>query len=501
MESCRQLLIYIPLCFYFITRLERNKHKQNKFTFHYASTLSSGNCSSYWSKQLIYIPLCFYFIRRVIYLDVRWPIIYIPLCFYFINKAALYKDRSCPFTFHYASTLSMMRPDLVWTDTHLHSTMLLLYRNRTDRKGSADFIYIPLCFYFISFITSLPSRALQIYIPLCFYFIVYSRKSRVPFYLIYIPLCFYFIAPSMQGILHSTLIYIPLCFYFIGNQAPCNAEQEIIYIPLCFYFIHTRIMWNYTLRHIYIPLCFYFIGDGPCKTGTCSSYLHSTMLLLYRDTPVMIARRAATFTFHYASTLSAKRTGWGLWFYIYIPLCFYFICRRQRLSDRNVQFTFHYASTLSNRTAGACWTCREFTFHYASTLSYLPYLAQGLNLRIYIPLCFYFIELSEVFCPAMRIIYIPLCFYFIWFFLPDIMTILSHLHSTMLLLYRSQSSSSCPDCAYLHSTMLLLYRDAAARDMLMMSIYIPLCFYFIPSPFSPSTFFNTVILFVYPLSA
>ena len=122
--------------------------------------------------------------------------------------------------------------------------------------------------------------------------------------------------------------------------------MSAIYIPLCFYFILRKAHHNFNLRN-----------------------LHSTMLLLY---PVWesVGRRKASFTFHYASTLSSiaaiarflhssftfhyastlsdrriwkrqKSTG------IYIPLCFYFIGKTVQKAQRYCIFTFHYASTLS----------------------------------------------------------------------------------------------------------------------------------------------------------
>ena len=62
----------------------------------------------------------------------------------------------------------------------------------------------------------------------------------------------------------------------------------------------------------------------------------------------MIARRAATFTFHYASTLSdAVNIVEFIKLIIYIPLCFYFILQALWWSRVQMEFTFHYASTLS----------------------------------------------------------------------------------------------------------------------------------------------------------
>ena len=140
----------------------------------------------------IYIPLCFYFIGFPSVVPMSRGKIYIPLCFYFIweiyqnqmgqtnlhsTMLLLYLISSastvalCPFTFHYASTLSKVLCTSMTRTSHLHSTMLLLYRSSIRQLGIrhlhlhstmlllyrwrnggskiAKCIYIPLCFYFI----------------------------------------------------------------------------------------------------------------------------------------------------------------------------------------------------------------------------------------------------------------------------------------------------------------------------------------------------------------
>ena len=191
-------------------------------------------------------------------------------------------------------------------------------------------------------------------------------------------------------------------------------------------------------------------------------YLHSTMLLLYRVwwnwlTTVWIeftfhyastlSSRAYTatkylskFTFHYASTLSkvrnmrtlrfidlhstmlllylsADRTGRCVW-WIYIPLCFYFINRRgHRRWITNIIYIPLCFYFIGAYRGGVRDFCSEFTFHYASTLSaadlknliwlknlhstmLLLYRASPQHMLhhisiIYIPLCFYFIEKGQ----------------------------------------------------------------------------------------------------------
>ena len=173
----RKINIYIPLCFYFIVDVITAFNWLNLFTFHYASTLSRlepfqlGILDDLHSTmlllypvaepkpfqyELIYIPLCFYFIVLCAashtlhiwftfhYASTLSPSgmiarisslsIYIPLCFYFISAMPGMLDlAAASFTFHYASTLSSDRHFRIAAFLDLHSTMLLLYRNRRNR--------------------------------------------------------------------------------------------------------------------------------------------------------------------------------------------------------------------------------------------------------------------------------------------------------------------------------------------------------------------------------
>ena len=140
--------------------------------------------------------------------------------------------------------------------------------------------------------------------------------------------------------------------------------------------------------------------------------LHSIMLLLYRK------------GFSILSYL----------YMIYIPLCFYFIGKRQ---------------------------------HWHDTV-----------LHIYIPLCFYFINRYETWNLIISNIYIPLCFYFIFSCTTlNAVSMKSTFHYASTLsdmgrfVYRLKN--------YLHSIMLLLYRGSGRGNSPDCSIYIPLCFYFI----------------------
>ena len=320
-----QHIIYIPLCFYFITKLlVGNSASLTLFTFHYASTLSNVLCTSialisaftfhyastlsktqaleapasapftfHYASTLsyllfcrshclgfIYIPLCFYFIDELNRFRTLLNLIYIPLCFYFIYKA--FRNGGIFF--------------------YLHSTMLLLYRRREQSMEWTITIYIPLCFYFISRSAFICFSIASIYIPLCFYFIAMIQMGAFWLLAIYIPLCFYFIwyrgmvRQKAMTYLHSTMLLL----YPVTVSS--GSDLFLIYIPLCFYFISAKLQFMSTVS----LFTFHYASTLSCIIGQircCIQYLHSTMLLLYRHSP----------------------DPWGSLGPIYIPLCFYFI--------------------------------------------------------------------------------------------------------------------------------------------------------------------------------
>ena len=121
----------------------------------------------------------------------------------------------------------------------------------------------------------------------------------------------------------------------------------------------------------------------------------------------------------------------------------------------NSPFTFHYASTLSGVEAPSALTAKIFTFHYASTLSVIYHMQSKLHTIF----TFHYASTLSIKTGYRR-------------------RAISNLHSTMLLLYL------CPDLGWrewmhLHSTMLLLYLSVLKGCLLVIIIYIPLCFYFI----------------------
>ena len=117
------------------------------------------------------------------------------------------------------------------------------------------------------------------------------------------------------------------------------------------------------------------------------------MLLLYPSWANGVVLENVIFTFHYASTISPLCTARGLkCLILYIPLCFYYYIETlsKVLFSAN-SFTFHYASTISWSWPILCTRSSDFTFHYASTIS-VCFNSQALcNIRLYIPLCFYYI--------------------------------------------------------------------------------------------------------------
>ena len=145
-----------------------------------------------------------------------------------------------------------------------------------------------------------------------------------------------------------------------------------------------------TVGIIYIPLCFYFIGAALGKGAAAVPFTFH-----YASTLSKACGRAGTwkswFTFHYASTLSLQPgwdgAGWS-------------------------GFTFHYASTLSNKYYNRKKSGILFTFHYASTLSCLQGLCRANQHHLHSTM----LLLYRWKTPIIRmctVIYIPLCFYFI----------------------------------------------------------------------------------------
>ena len=121
-------------------------------------------------------------------------------------------------------------------------------------------------------------------------------------------------------------------------------------------YLHSTMLLLYRLwdslkrpqKTIYIPLCFYFIALRQ-KNRPYFVNLHSTMPLLYPCDTDITKRKII----HLHSTM--------------LLLYLASLLQHQHL----VQFTFHYASTLSVIASVMFIIYHTFTFHYASTLSHL----------------------------------------------------------------------------------------------------------------------------------
>ena len=135
------------------------------------------------------------------------------------------------FTFHYASTLSVVISGNLAIYIYLHSTMLLLYPAAAPIFFAIFLIYIPLCFYFIR------DKETHIRNISTFTFHYASTLSR----------CDRCSSQKPRQYLHSTMLLLYRCSV---QRTECELQ---IYIPLCFYFIEAgRSRTGY-------PLCFYFI--------------------------------------------------------------------------------------------------------------------------------------------------------------------------------------------------------------------------------------------------
>ena len=163
-----------------------------KFTFHYASTLSSSKIKKQGALE-IYIPLCFYFILYPVADDAPQSHLHSTMLLlypkYFLSNNLYNNNLHSTMLLLYRSIWHIPNCDVL----NLHSTMLLLYRWRLLVVVSPRPIYIPLCFYFICNHGYRPHRYFVIYIPLCFYFINAWPWDWGASDNIYIPLCFYFI--------------------------------------------------------------------------------------------------------------------------------------------------------------------------------------------------------------------------------------------------------------------------------------------------------------------
>ena len=184
---------------------------------------------------------------------------------------------------------------------------------------------------------------------------------------------------------------------------------------------------------LYIPLCFYYIQPICTPDVPTKATLHSTMLLLYHSTRSGAERYISTLHSTMLLLYPRKMREWIDRVYLYIPLCFYYIYSHNRLCRLLSAFTFHYASTISR--SQHMYLNTDITLHSTMLLLYPD---------------------SHALTP----------FFFDFTF---------HYASTISEVRYGTQSRKPP----LHSTMLLLYHSLMIQSFLLLSLYIPLCFYYI----------------------
>ena len=142
------------------------------------------------------------------------------------------------FTFHYASTLSLFATRFPDMQSHLPSTMLLLYPGCSERCRNSPDVFT---FHYASTLSGWKANFSFMIMKFTFHYA--STLSRTA------------ITASDAGLnLHSTMLLL----------YPAVRVRARIF---CF---------------IYIPLCFYFIIRREQQSCSKRINLHSTMLLLYR---------------------------------------------------------------------------------------------------------------------------------------------------------------------------------------------------------------------------
>ena len=270
-------------------------------------------------------------------------------------------------------------------------------------------------------------------------------------------------------------------------------------------------------RRIYIPLWFYLYLSLQTK-NLWQSYLHSTMVLLILLIATSPSASTA-FTFHYGSTYTVTRGSMvtrrsnlhstmvllilrcivipaASWSYLHSTMVL-LILEQMDLDTLKELFTFHYGSTYTSHSQIKHITRNTFTFHYGST--YTAFLHLLLLLQspftfhygstytiradeercrgsIYIPLWFYLYNISQCFYSRGYYIYIPL-----WFYLYQIalftISMQSFIYIPLWFYLYNQSWIMLRVLTHLHSTMVLLIRTIGCWLYWACIIYIPLWFY------------------------
>ena len=137
------------------------------FTFHYASTYTLPQPDQHSSRLYLHstMPLLILVISYYISVLIR---IYIPLCLYLYPAAIKRQFFALSFTFHYASTYTILRLRLILSDRIYIPLCLYLYNANVATIDRAMIF----TFHYASTYTILDqqgSRRKDIYIPLCLY--------------------------------------------------------------------------------------------------------------------------------------------------------------------------------------------------------------------------------------------------------------------------------------------------------------------------------------------
>ena len=361
------------------------------------------------------------------------------------------------FTFHYASTLSEDEVAAYVSDLHLHSTMLLLYQTPPALCYVSDRnLHSTMLLLYLYFLNGFGYDS-NIYIPLCFYFISWCLLRKTGCGPIYIPLCFYFIEPLVIQTINGVLF----TFHYASTLSIYSLQSFYPSTPFTFHYASTLSYTCPTIQSLLYKFTFHYastLSGFVFVARPFSIYLHSTMLLLYRNDPGRVVQRCRDLhstmllLYRYESLVYKGKLEnlHSTMLLLYPQPC---TSLRYRYLHLHSTMLLLYPSLLKNHC-----TVSSFTFHYASTLSR---------------------------CMSARSNWI------------------SHLHSTMLLLYPSLSASWVAYRRNLHSTMLLLYpivpenrllfflftfhyastlSRTSRQISLLLPIYIPLCFYFIYIP-------------------
>ena len=342
----------------------------------------------------------------------------------------------------------------------------------------------------------------------------------------------------------SIRLYIPLCFYYI-TQTAARLHIPLPTLHSTMLLLYRGLPYNKDSRCQALPSTMLLLYQTQKSAQMMLwSPLHSTMLLLYPACHYLTPPALFAFTFHYASTISTP-----LLVYAPFPLYFTFhyastisscpfcwtapICALHSTmlllyhvssSPRNhLELTLHSTMLLLYHfPEGFCLlyisplhSTMLLLYLFSTVLLYnlvislhstmlLLYLTSSLKesspFRLYIPLCFYYIEEFCILRGVKSFLYIPLCFYYILYngrVLRSPVIFTFHYASTISV------SSICPGIWFssftfhyastissddivkaffnptLHSTMLLLYPTAWQAGELEIHLYIPLCFYYI----------------------